>query len=211
MLMVGSVVAGATVNINGETVLFDIEDGIISVTITVGTYEIESSEQGDEIYVENFGRLFIPGKPNLPSRIFSIAIPPGAEFVDISYEVSDSVVLPDSYNVPAIDLPRVIGEENPEVYMQELEKYEENYNSVYGSDDPYPSSAVEFVQTAGYRKYNLVDVRVIPFTYHPISGQLIYHPEISIDISYKFPEGFSYEKIMIDDSKSGTTCRKNYL
>ena len=205
ILIISSTFVSATVIENEVEVkdekisLFEIEDGEISTTISIESYEIESTEQGDEISVENFGRLFIPGKPNLPSKIFSIAIPPGAEFVDISYEVSDSVVLQDSYNVPAIDLPRVIGEENPEVYMQELEKYEENYNSVYGSDDPYPSSVVEFVQTAGYRKYNLVDVRVIPFTYHPISGQLIYHPEISIDISYTFPEGFSYNKIMIDD------------
>ena len=44
ILMIGSVVASATVNENGVTVLFDIEDGIISVTIPVGTYEIESTE-----------------------------------------------------------------------------------------------------------------------------------------------------------------------
>ncbi|MCK4996515.1 MAG: hypothetical protein KAR55_06465, partial [Thermoplasmatales archaeon] len=90
MLMIGSVLASATVNVNEETVLFDIEDGTISVTIPVGTYEIESTEQGDEISVEDFGHLLIPGKPNLPSKIFSIAIPPGAELVDIDFEFGDA-------------------------------------------------------------------------------------------------------------------------
>ena len=199
ILMIGSTLASVTVNVNGETVLFDIEDGTISVAIPVGTYEIENTENGDEISVEDFGRLLIPGKPNIPSKIFSIAIPPGAEVVDVSFEVADSIVLTGSYEVPPVSLPRVICEEDPEVYQQELNQYNENYNEVYGSDDPYPSSVVELVRTAGYRKYNLVDVRVNPFTYYPLPGELVYCPEITIDVSYMLPEGFSYDEIMVDN------------
>ena len=205
MLMIGSVLASATIVENEvelkeeKTSLFEIEDGEISATIAVENYEIESTEQGDEISVEDFGHLLIPGKPNVPSRIFSIAIPPGAEFVDFSFEVTDSEALVGSYNLLPVPVPEIIGEENQEAYMQELEKYNDNYKQTYGSDDPYPSSVVEFVQTAGQRRYNLVDVRVIPFTYHPISGELIYHSEISIDISYTFPEGFNPDEVMIDD------------
>ena len=198
-LMIGSVLASTAVSVNGETVLFEIEDGTISATIIVGNYEIETTENGDEIYVEDFGRHLIPGMPNLPSKIFSVAIPPGAEVVDVSFEVADSVVLPGSYEVPPVPLPRVICEEDPEVYEQELNQYNENYNEVYGSNDPYPSSVVEFVRTSGYRKYNLVDVRVNPFTYYPLSGQLMYYPEITIDVKYTFPEGFSYDEIMVDN------------
>ena len=199
MLMIGSVLAGAAVNINKEIILFDIEDGTISVTIKVGNYEIESTAEGDEISVENFGRLLIPGKPNLPSKIFSIAIPPGAEINDVSFEVSDRIVLPGNYNVVPVVLTRVIGDENPEIYQKELNKYTENYNDVYGINDLYPSSVVEFVRPAGYRKYNLADVRINPFTYHPSSGRLIYHPEIIVDISYTFPDGFSMDDVMIDN------------
>lgn len=205
MLLIGSVLASANIVENEvelkdeKTSFFEIEDGEISTIIPVESYEIESTEQGDEISVENFGRLLVPGKPNLPSKIFSIAIPPGSEVVDVSFEVSDSIVLAGSYEVQPVSLPRVICGENPVVYEQEQKTYEENYNSVYGNDDPYPSSVVEFVQTSGYRKYNLVDVRVNPFTYYPLSGQLIYYPEISIHVSYTFPEGFSYDEIMVDN------------
>jgi len=204
MLMIGSVLTSATVVENdrylkGGKNLFEIDDGEISVTIPIGNYEIKSTEQGDEIYVENFGSLLIPGKPNLPSKIFSIAIPPGAEFVDINFDVSDTIVLSGVYNVPPVNLPRVIGDEKQEVYTKDLKRYNENYNSVYGSNDPYPSSVVEFVKSAGYRKYNLVDVRVNPLTYYPLSGQLTYYPEITIQVSYAFPEGFSYEEIMVDN------------
>ena len=191
-LMVCSVLVSATNVIRNK-------DGAITVNMPVGTYEIKKTGQGHEVSVEDFGRLLIPGKPSLPSKIFSIAIPPGAQFKSVSFETRNSVVLPSSYNVLPVPLPRVIGDENSAVYEKELGKYYENYKSTYGSNAPYPTSVVEFVQTSGYRKYNLVDVRVNPFTYYPLSGKLVYYPEIKIYVSYTFPEGFSTENIMVDN------------
>ena len=199
MLMISSVMTSVSVNIDSETVLFDINDGVINVAIPVGIYEIETTPRGDKITVDDFGRLLIPGKPNLPSKIFSIAIPPGAEITNVNFEASNSIVLSGNYNVIPITLPRVIGDEDPVIYEQELNQYNENYDEVYSNNDPYPSSVVEFVRTAGYRKYNLVDVRVNPFTYYPLSGELIYYPEINIEISYTFHGGFSFDDVMVDD------------
>jgi hypothetical protein len=190
-LMVCSVLVGAN-SISKN------KDGTINVNISVGTYKITKTGQTHEISVENFGRLLIPGKPNLPSKIFSVAIPPGAKVVDISFDTKD-IVLSGSYKIPPSILPRVIGEENPLIYEQELKKYNENYKSVYGSNNPYPTSVAELVGTGGYRKYNLVDVRVNPFTYYPVSGKLIYHSVISISVKYTIPEGFSPSSIMIDN------------
>ena len=203
ILIIGSVFVGANTtnfkndNIN-QTCKFEIEDGEISVSIPIGDYEIIQSDQGCEITVQDFGRHLIPGKPNLPSKIFSIAIPPGAIFVDFSFDCGENIILDGSYNVKPVDLPRVIGKENPDIYKQEQMKYKENYESVYGNDNPYPSSVVEFVQTAGFRKYNLVDLRVNPFSYSPISGQLSFYPEITVTISYTFSKDFTYDNIMID-------------
>jgi len=199
MLLIGSIVVGAGTSTNVETGFFDIRGGTISVKIPIDTYEIETTELGDEISIKDFGHLSIPGKPNLPSKIFSIAIPPGAEVVDVSFELSESIILQGNYNIPPVSLPRVIGDENPEVYQQEQRTYEENYNSVYSSGNPYPSSAVEFVRTAGFRKYNLIDVRINPFTYYPLSGQLIYYPEVDVFVSYEFPEGLSTDDVMTDN------------
>ncbi|MCK4995532.1 MAG: hypothetical protein KAR55_01470, partial [Thermoplasmatales archaeon] len=146
LLLIGSVIVGAGISKIEET---EITDGTISVKIPIGSYEIESTEFGDEISIEDFGHLLIPGMPNLPTKIFSIAIPPGAELVDVSFELPDSIILDGNYDVPPVSLPGVIGEEDPEIYQQELRTYEDNYNSVYLSEEPYPSSNVEFVRTAG--------------------------------------------------------------
>jgi len=164
------------------------KQSLISVTVTLGSYEITSSERGHDIFVDNFGRLLIPGKPSLPSKIFAIAIPPNTEVDQISFDAGEGIVMPGRYEIPPAPLPRVIGQENALIYEKERQRYEENYNSVYGSDNAYPQDIVDFVRTAGYRKYNLADVRVTPFAYQPISGKLIYYPEITIHVSCKYSE-----------------------
>ena len=174
-----------------ETMFSDSVTHTISKTLTIGSYEIQNNDDGQDVIIENFGRLLVPGKPNLPSKIFAIAIPPGAEYMDVSYDTGKGVILPGAHELSPVSLPRAIDNENPQIYEKEKQTFEENFNMVYGSNDPYPSSNVEFVRTAGYRKYNLVDVRVTPFTYRPISGQLTYYPEITIHVNYHYPKGGS--------------------
>ena len=205
MLMISSVLSSAAVlemNLEKENTtssIFVMEDGEVETIINVGDYEIESNGEEHKIIVEDFGHLLIPGNPDLPSRIYSIAIPPGAIFVEMNYEIIESETLSGSYNVQAVPAPDVIGEVNPEAQSKEVAKYEENNIAIYGNDDPYPSSNVEFVRTSGHRKYNLVDVRVIPFTYFPQSCQLIHHSKFSIILSYTFPEDIILEDIMVDN------------
>jgi hypothetical protein len=173
--------------------------GEVSVTIPMGTYEIKATASGSEIYLEDFGRLSVPGKPNLPSRIFSIAIPPGAEVAQIQFDQGEGVVLSGTYQIPPTSLVRVVGQENSLFYERDKQTYEQNLKSVYSSDDPYPESVGEMVRTAGYRKYNLVDVQVTPFSYHPLSGQLTFYPQLTVKINYTFPRDFDPKDIMIDD------------
>jgi len=162
--------------------------GHIEVPIPVGAYEIQDTQQGQKVSVEHFGRRLVPGKPDLPSKIFALAIPPGAEQVDISYHTGPGIVLPGSYQIPPASLPRVIGREDPAVYERERKTYQENYRSVYGGDEPYPREVAEFVRTAGYRQYHLVDVRVTPFRYEPLSRRLTYYPDVTVSVTYRFSE-----------------------
>ncbi len=160
----------------------------INVTIPVAAYEIENTVLGQELYIDDYGYLLIPGKPKLPSRIFALAIPPGAEFIGIDFDPGEGIDLPGNYNIPPTPLTRVIDEENPALYERDKQRYEGNYNSVYQSDNAYPQKVVEFIRTAGYREYNLVDVRVTPFEYHPLTGRLIYYPDITVDLKYRLPD-----------------------
>jgi len=218
MLMIFSVFASATIiEINKEDkpkylLPFEIEDGVISSSFSIAEYQIKNIQGNDEINLENFGRLLIAGKPDIPSKIFSIAIPPGSNFIDMDYEIINSEVLTGPYNIAPVPLPKVIGAVNPEVQRKEQDDYEKNYQSIYGTDEGYPESTVSFLRTAGYRNYNLVQVRINPFTYYPISKKLVYNSEIKIDISYSFPEGYVYNERVTDEvsEKNSERIIKNH-
>lgn len=171
----------------------------ILLPIPIGEYSIESTSRGDKISINDFGRLLIPGKPDLPSKIFTIAIPPGASLVTLEYEVGDEVILPGSYNIPPARLPRVIGKEDPVISSRDQRMYSDNYNLVYGKNDPYPGNSVELVGVGGLRKYNLVDVRVTPFTYHPQSGEVIGIHDLTLKIVYTLSEKDLIDNVIIDN------------
>ena len=122
----------------------------INVPIPVGDYNISTTASGHEIYAEDYGYLLVPGKPALPSRIFAIAIPPGAEILDVSFSTAEGVILPGEYDIPPAPLTRVIGDEDPALYERDKRLYDQNHQSVYGSDNAYPSTIAEFVRTAGW-------------------------------------------------------------
>ncbi len=164
------------------------QEGVVRVTIPVAPYQLQRAGDLDELAVEGFGRLLVPGKPALPSRIFSIAIPPGAQVVDVAADTGKGILLPGTYDIAPAPLPRVIGEEDPAIYAGQLARYEANRKAVYSSDDPYPARVAEYVRSAGYRKYNLVDVQVCPFAYRPVTRGLTYYPDITVTVTYRAVE-----------------------
>jgi hypothetical protein len=174
------------------------KDGKVSVTLSSESYEIISSPQGHAVKMEEFGRLLVPGKPNLPAKIFAVAIPPGAEVTQVTFETGEGIVLSGEYRIQPTPLPRMSNDEDPAFLEHDKKIYEANYNEVYGSDEPYPSQPGEFIRKAGYRKYNLVDIRVSPFAWYPQSGKLVLHPTVRVHVDYKIPEGFSSDAVMHD-------------
>ncbi|MFH1746126.1 MAG: C25 family cysteine peptidase [Planctomycetota bacterium] len=169
------------------TLLLAAEQLTVSVTVPIGQHDITPTPTGDRVLADGFGRLLVPGKPALPAKIFAIAIPPGAEVTGVSCDLGPSVVLPGTYEVCPAPLPRIIGPENQQIAEQQQARYDRNYAATYGSDEVYPTEAVEFVRRAGYHQYNLVDVRVTPFAYRPQSGQLSYYQDVTVHVHYTRP------------------------
>ena len=151
-------------------------------------YQIIDSDNGQKIYVEGFGRLSTSGEPNLPSKIFSVAIPPGTQFVNLYYENSEEIIIPGNHSIRPITPPQLTGKDISSTLDIYNQIFEDTYDSIYNCDTSYPEDVVEFVRTSGYRKYNIVDVRVTPVTYNPLSGQLKYHPKITVFIEYNNPQ-----------------------
>jgi hypothetical protein len=179
-----------------QAILSTYSDGIVSVTIPIGNYSIVYEDEMPQIIIPEFGNSLAAGTPSLPSRIFSIAIPPGAELSDVSFYAESSVQISDVSYVKPVPLSRTLSQENYQLFKTRQKEYDETVDLIYSRDDPFPDSLGEFVRTSGYRKYNLVDVRITPFSYRPVSEDIIYYPEITVEIEYQAPsEDF---KVMAD-------------
>ena len=179
--------------------------------IPIGLYVIKNTDEGQEIFIDNFGRLSKPGEPCLPSRIFSIAIPPKAELVDIIYDVGESIILSGNYDISPVPLPNIMVEKNvlSNSFKRCIKTFEENFNLIYGSNELYPANIVEFIRVSSYRKYNLVDVRVTPFNFRPLSGQLVFHPEVKLQLRYCLPE--KQHCVMVDNSANIEKVAKDII
>lgn len=160
----------------------------VTQTISLGACRVQRSVDGDELEVPGLGNLLVPGKPKLPSRIYAVAVPPGAVVTDVTFDFGEGITLPGTYRLRPAPLPRVIGNEDPAVAAIQQRRYQENFEAAYGSDAAYPAQVAELVRAAAYRNYNLADVRLTPFDYRPLSGRLIYYPEVTIHVHCTLPD-----------------------
>ena len=159
---------------------------IIQINLPQNTYNITQKNNYDYLTIENYGRILIPGKPNLPSKIFTIAIPHHAQINDVSIQSGSPQELPGIYQIEPTPLTQLINQENQE-FTNQQQKYNKYYQQTYTQNINYPENIGEYLGIAGYRELQLVEVRINPFTYNPIIQKLTYHPDIQINIEYSHP------------------------
>ena len=160
-------------------------EGTLQVVIPTGFPSVQRNAATAKVTVPGFGRLLVPGKPNLPAKIFSIALPPGTEVVEATFEAVGVKTLPGTFQVPPAPLPRVVGVEDPAVLARHQKVFQANHDAVYGKDAPYPASPGEVVCTGGFRRYNFVDVRITPVSWRPLSGALSACTGVLVRIRYQ--------------------------
>jgi hypothetical protein len=199
MLMISTVIAGADISENEKP----LPGEQISLTIHVGEYEIQDTEQGQKITVENFGHLLVPGKPMLPARNFLIALPPGARVQSVEVKGTGARQLPGTYQI--IPTPPILPLVHPFHYPQiteELElEWQRNNQAVYSTDEAYPEERGKLESSGTLRKYSYASVSFYPFDYHPQSGRLIHYDAAQIIINYSLPSAGSSEAQRIEELK----------
>ncbi len=158
----------------------------IRLAFTFDGYSLQQTPEGYLVHMDDFGRLSTPGEPTLPSKIVAVAIPPSAVVSSVSYESHDPMVLSERYTISPIS-PALPLNENEELTKTIQQQYKNTYTQIYTHNANYPEEIVTLVRTAGFRSYNLVDLRVSPFQYRPLDRKLIFHTDIRITVSYSMP------------------------
>lgn len=161
---------------------------IYEFTINSGEYEIiELTDGQQEIHMHGFGQLLTPKAPKLPSKIFSIGIPPEATVRSVKIIPIKKIHLPGKYHIIPAEIPYPTSSNAQEIYTA-------NGDAVYSSDDPFPKSRGKFLRKGAYRKYDYVDVRFTPFEYHPQSGNLFLFTQAKVMIDYEPAAKLSHKK-----------------
>lgn len=181
--LICSLLVSSFVNVS---VLGDDTEYCIEYTINLDSFTIQHNNGYDDISCTNFGRLLVEGKPNLPSKIISIAVPPKAIVQELTFITSDCVRLEGYFRIEPCPSPLAIDKYGPSDAQQQI--YDSNYMQTYLTNEPYPSQRGEYVRNSHYRKYDLIDIRINPFTYYPLSKVLEYYPTITVVVKYSMSE-----------------------
>jgi hypothetical protein len=160
----------------------DFDMHTINIPIKINTFEILNDEFGDIISLEGFGQITNPGEPKLPVKIISIAIPKNSIPSKLYYKINKQQQIKGEYNIKPASIVILDNHE------EDIEKLEHGYNKnrleIYSSNDLYPTEIVSFERMSSYREFDLIDVKIQPFSYNPSSRKLIFNSdfEIKIDI-----------------------------
>ncbi len=161
--------------------------GVSADTLVVPVPEqvFSVSRDGDfqRLSVEGYGYLNHPGAPELPSRIYAVALPPGTTLETLEIRTGPAIAVPGRFNIQPVDIPRVITGKNPVHYARDFTAFQKTYETVYHTDSWYPAELFGLEGSAHLRRYNLINVRVTPFQYNPVSGELKYYPSPVIEIT----------------------------
>lgn len=127
--------------------------------------------------IEGFGKMEVVGKPAVPQRIYSVAIPRGATpHVHILKIKSRKLK---GFKVhPALEPPMdKIGAPEPEFTID---------TQFYSSNQLYPDEPVSIVDIRKMRGVNIAMVRVTPVQYNPVDSELVVHSQIIFKITFEY-------------------------
>ena len=140
-------------------------------------YRVDMIKDGfHKIVMEGYFSYGIPGYPDLPSKIFQIAVPPEIDLNSIKVYAADSGKINlGSFRIKELP-PLATWRNNVKITGRKAD--------VYVNNSFYPEETVEYLGISQMRKWRIVKVKYTPFQYNPITSELRYIPEVTLRIKY---------------------------
>ena len=164
-------------------------DGTEAIEVVVRTPDYELTETG--VSVASYATEDVPGMPMLPVYGTLVELPAAGDW-EVSYQSVASRVLEQHVTVRSAPVPdpSMTGLENwTQLPNEELPTavltIDRPDPDVYGTNAFYPASPIASKEVVWQEGRRLLPLRVYPFQYNPVTGELRYHPEIRIQIKVK--------------------------
>jgi hypothetical protein len=148
--------------------------------ITAPEYRVEEEATGyHKISIDGFFSYGVPGYPDLPSKIYRIAVPPGVNLGSVQVEVTASKTSSlGTYRIEALP-PLATWKDGVQTFARA--------DDVYNQNAFLPQASLEFLGTSQMRKWKIVTVKYTPFQYNPITGELRHVAGVTFQIRYSKP------------------------
>jgi len=133
------------------------------------------SEEASRLVLGNAPSIGSPGKPVLPVVPCYVVLPAGETLDSVEVVCEEAQVLPGTHAVPHArkSVPLVPGAKPVETPPDP---------DVYGSDDPWPRSAVKVISVQKKRGVSVLVVNLNPVVYQPKSGKVSLYPRMTLRV-----------------------------
>ena len=164
-------------------------------------YHIEITEDGyHRISMPGYYSYGIPGYPDLPSRIYRIALPPDVDGDDVEVEY---------FETSAVHLGTFrIRELQPMVTWVNGERIFGEKADIYSNDSNYPGKVVEYLGISQMRKWRIINIKYTPFQYNPVTQDLRFIPEVRLSIRFTRPRSRVVSGVEISDRVMEVRAKK---
>jgi len=146
----------------------------LSYTVEFGVPEIEKIGNYDVIRLESCGYIMKVGEPALPVKQVLVLLPPDGKVENVSVVVLDSEKLPGDYYIyPA----------QPPVWNITVYEPVPPNSTIYNSSTPYPGVLYEYVGIRILRGYKIAAIKLYPFQYVPLSGEVTFYKKVKVTLT----------------------------
>jgi hypothetical protein len=150
------------------------------IPLTAPGYKIELGQDGfHKIVIDGFYSYGLPGYPDVPCKVYRIAVPPQTDLRSIKVGFDETGISSlGSFEIR--ELP-------PMAAWRDGQLIVEPKANVYSSNAFYPEKTIEVLGTSQMRKWRMVNIQYNPFRYNPVTKELKLVSRVTLSVQYTSP------------------------
>ena len=149
--------------------------GAVTYNLTIPEPRIDLTDNGHRVVLDEALSTGAVGEPRLPVWGLNILLPMGEEAISVTIDRGQAVSLGTGFNIPPVQKQYPLsfnGPADPEFRNEEL----------YRADSFFPQELAASFRTDFYRGYGIASIAVNPVTYNPVTGELLYYPNLTASV-----------------------------
>jgi len=188
ILCLALALAGFFISLPGTT-RAQAPDSII-ITLQTPPHQVTTGDDGfGLVQVEGFDRFGAPGDPELPGKVYNIAVPPDVNWATLTVEILGTEIteLPGTYEIaPALPFATWVDGQQITEWGENAASIVDGKNTqVYQNNAYFPACYVTPVAQAQMRKWRFVRLLFTPVQYNPITKKLRLVTEAEVRVAFE--------------------------